>query len=805
MVNIAHEPFLKRYRVALIGVPLLLGIGLAGGYKLYKIYQPPRLAQQARVFIDKRDYINASLVLQRARKLNPEDVTCTQLIAEVTESLDDPSAVAWRSRLVEYQPGSLQAVLDCARVALRFNNRTAAENALRNARELGQNSAQYHALFSKVAAENENFNLAVEHAAAALRLEPQNSELEMDHADVLLSRGWLEDRAPARATLDRLRMVPQFHARALRALLRDSTKQGEMANALELARELATNSAATFEDRHSLLTMLRRTRAPDLGTQLDLAKAAVRGNPIQMGELAMWMNQNGYVDQTLAWSQEFTSEEWVSPKLCLAVAICALSKKDWATLESLTRTGEWKAYDILRSALLARALRERGNRTGSQTQWDAAVAAAAKQRNGTAKLVKFIANWGWEDEMEKLLRPEMSHPTLGPWAAQALLPRLVGKKDTAGLWQATRRLLDANPENDALANNLAMYSLLLGRDVNDATEMARKLYEKHAREAEYVSTYAYALHIRGQNEDAVKLMAALDPKALQAPGVAMYYGMFLTAQGDEKRARPFLDLARPGELLPEESEALRRARGKLDLLALTPTAAEQPVEFLRVAALAKALRDKGDLETSRAQWSAAAQMALGAPHGAAELVKYISNWGWDNEMDDLLRSAMDDKVGAWACRTLIPRLLAKNDTAGLWHATRRLYELEPKSDPATLDFVRYSLLLDKDVAEVTQLAQTLHSNNPKDPQYVSVYAYSLHLHGRTPEAINLIGTLDPAGLKEPRNALFCGLIFAAAGVKDRARELVELTASKSLLPEETTLADRARAKLAEEPAVAAAK
>src|SRR5512135_1289796 len=94
---------------------LLLGILIAGllattGYGLYRGYiswRQHQLVKQARVFLGKSDARNALLCLQRSLRSKPTDVEACRLMAELMEAGRSPSALLWRSRVVELDPKSL--------------------------------------------------------------------------------------------------------------------------------------------------------------------------------------------------------------------------------------------------------------------------------------------------------------------------------------------------------------------------------------------------------------------------------------------------------------------------------------------------------------------------------------------------------------------------------------------------------------------------------------------------------------------------------------------------------------------------
>jgi len=795
-VNIAKQKRTRFWLFVIAGILALAAVAF-GTRKLYKKIEAPRLAKRAIALLQKGDNVGASLSLRQALILDPENSETARLVAEVADKGNDPNALVWRARVLELQPHSLDAVLPYARTALRTQQLTAATNALEKAAGIGGNSAEYHTLFGQVAAAGGNPALAVEHYSQAIRLDPKNQQLSLEYSQALLDRGWLEDQTTARTTLEQLAADPQFAVKALRPLVRNAMAVGEVTRALRLARSLATDPQATFDDRLPFLDLLHRTEDPQFPSYLESLQKAARDQPYQVTAIGLWMNENQLTGQVLQWSETFSATEWASPQVCAAVAFAALSARDWPRLQALTGPGNWTGLEHIHAALHARALREQGDLGGSNKSWTDAYNAAAKLPHSAVELARLTAEWGWDDESAELFKAAIDDPALGPAAARAVLPYLARKKDTKELWRATGKLHEADPKNDVLTNNFAMYSLLLRKDLSRACELAQTVAARHPRDPAYVSTQAYALHYLGKTAEAIDAMNTLDPMVLTAPDSAAYYGIFLAAKGDFPKAAQFLDLAATANLLPEESELVRTARNAVLEASLLPAGMESKAEFLRLAALARALRTRGDDAGSHAKWEAALAAAQKEPHGPAELAQAIQDWGWDVEFDQLLTASIKDpKYGAWACHTLWPRLLAKRSTTALWNVSNQLLQFEPQDVKNTANFIRFSLLLENDVVRATQLAQTLYGQQPANAAIGASYAYALCMGKRTAEALKIVNALDPVAAQEPWIALDYAMVLTAAGEASRARKFLDAaTAGDTLLSEEATMAIRTRVAL----------
>ena len=98
-------------------------------------------------------------------------------------------------------------------------------------------------------------------------------------------------------------------------------------------------------------------------------------------------------------------------------------------------------------------------------------------------------------------------------------------------------LLKANSANEDAQNDLALLSLLLGKDHGQALSVSHALHEKHPDSAAYTSTYAFALHCANRSDEALRLFDSLPEDQLRESAYAAYYGIVLAANNSPEKAR----------------------------------------------------------------------------------------------------------------------------------------------------------------------------------------------------------------------------------------------------------------------------
>jgi predicted Zn-dependent protease len=253
-------------------------------------------------------------------------------------------------------------------------------------------------------------------------------------------------------------------------------------------------------------------------------------------------------------------EKWPVP---LAVADLYVHLKDWRKVESLTKDANWRHGDFLRHAYLARALRGQEKPAAVEREWAIAQKQASGQAESLVTLARLAADWNWQKETLELLWMLTKYPEKERDALQELYQRSIDTEDTVGLYRVLVRLIEIEPNDSRLQNNLAQVSLLLNADVERAQKMAVELYRKDGANPAYASTYAFALLTKGDRAGALRVMSELNESQLREPSVAVYYGVVLATSGNSAKAREYLKIAATGKLLPEERQLIARTESSL--------------------------------------------------------------------------------------------------------------------------------------------------------------------------------------------------------------------------------------------------
>lgn len=485
-----------------------------------------------------------------------------------------------------------------------------------------------------------------------------------------------------------------------------------------------------------------------------------------MAELA---EQRG--DRTvLDWRRRVTQLDPRSAHDALALARAALRFNDVATakrtLDGIDENGRTSAEFHAASATLAQATRSDEK---ADQEWSEAIRLSPQDSSYKLQL-----------GVLRLRATESARRASG----QALLAEL--RTDSAQRAPATRALIA-----DGAAHHINNDTLLdLARELQaypEATFNDRILYLEILRQL--------------RAPDFAKYLTNIEQDAISQPANLTALISWMTTRGLSLVA---VDFARtlPNETLTKWPVplAMAEAHAKLRDWAALQTWVENKnwgqTDFMRHAYLALALRGQNKTVAADKEWVAAQKQAAVQPMFLSLLTRATSDWHWEKEWIELLWNLTKyHETRFEALQNLYQKYSDDGDTAGLYRVLVQLAELLPEDGRIQNNFAQISLLLNADVERARKLAADLYRKEQSNPAYVATYAFALHTKGDTKGALKVMGTLNPTELRDPPIAAYYGVLLAAAGDAQSAREYLKLGAAAKLLPEEKTLITKAEGSL----------
>ena len=519
----------------------------------YRHHREVRAVKQAREFVKRGDWANASLTARRALELNSRNLEACGIMAGLAEVAHAPQVIDWRRRVADLAP-TIENRLALAASALRIEA-PPFPLAAQTLDALGHDAIGipvYHVLSAELALKLNQPAGAEAHFLEASRLEPGN-ELHRLNLAVLRLRASNELQvAEARATLERLRTKANLGATALRWLVSDRWEHGDIEAARTFSSELMGLPAATLDDRLTHLGILRRISSSGFENYLTFVQKSASTNAGEIYPVSSWMLRNGLVEQSLRWLTNCSPTLLGQLPFRLALADNHAYRKDWAALSSFLERDQWGEFEFLRLAWLSRAAEERKEQFAAEAQWRLAVRQAGDGLGPLVSLLKLATSWGRTPQREALLWQIVQRHPVERWALKELDRWYTDESNTRGLNKVHAVLVAGDSQDLVAKNNLAATSMLLKINLPRAHALAKEIYAHHSEEPVLASTYGYSLYLQGRTQEGLAAMEKLTPQSLKTPAVALYYGVLLRAAGRAGEAEPYLALARGSRLLPEE-------------------------------------------------------------------------------------------------------------------------------------------------------------------------------------------------------------------------------------------------------------
>lgn len=222
-------------------------------------------------------------------------------------------------------------------------------------------------------------------------------------------------------------------------------------------------------------------------------------------------------------------------------------------------------------------------------------------------------------------------------------------------------------------------------------------------------------------------------------------------------------------------------------------------EYLRIAYELKARRELGDVMTSEAlnAWRESLAKAGQQAKCVSILFRLAMEWGWRNEAENALWAAADGSSDRREALKALWRWYAREkNTQGLFRVANRLLELDFNDCIIKNNVVMLGTLLGIKNGSFLDWARDDWENaRVTHPQFGTTYAYMLFQKGDLDGAARILAQINPEVLTNPDDALYAGIIRAALGRQDDARELFEVASRGDLLPEEKELLIKSRSSL----------
>ena len=551
-----------------IVITVVLTLFLAGslwiGIPCYRHIKEKHAQKEAIAFVERGDYRNAWLSANQALTLNPSNVDACRVMARIADQARSPEVLDWQRKIVAAAP-SVENKLVLAAAGLRYQKPPfpLASQILNDLQSVGSTNITYQMVAASRALGLHQLAEAEGYFETAVKLDPTNQLNVLNLAVFRLGTTNEAKRIAARATLSELCADETARPDALRALIADRLAQKDLEGAGKFSTQLLATPRVSLEDQLQNLSIARHLHAADFNDRLHAVQKQALTNAPAVAQISDWMKANGLLNESFTWLTGLPEVLRSQRPLQLALADVYLERHDWNGLRDFASNGNWGDFEYIRFALVSHACAELGMSGIADSNWGAAVTEADNSREGLERLLNLAENWNLKAERQDLLERIVKRFPSEHRAEQALAQIYFTTGNTAALNQLSDRMLSLYPTNANFQNNLAATALLLRTNLTRAYKLAAEAYSNAPGNPDETSTYAFALHLQGRDQEGISLLEKLAPAQLNQPSVALYYGVLLTAVGKTNKAAEWLQMAETShQLLPEEKQLLTSVKDR---------------------------------------------------------------------------------------------------------------------------------------------------------------------------------------------------------------------------------------------------
>lgn len=347
-----------------------------------------------------------------------------------------------------------------------------------------------------------------------------------------------------------------------------SLKSAESSEIYKAAKVVLDSNPKDFEARKNFISVaLLAGKTADLPHQLaEALHLEDPGNAEGAATYSLSLYCQGQFERAVAVLRGLKPEQLGQqrPALYLGMTLAALGLGDEA--EPALRIGatgpllpeEKEIVDILGAVFEWRAAQQRGDSAVEAAAWKKAIAVAERRPRMLEAFGKILLKWEAAERATEVLWRLTGVSDCPRWVIDRLWADAEKRRDAGKLYQLSRLLRRAAPEDITARNHFVRLSLLTGQDADFPHRLADSLLEENPGNAEVAATCALSLLQREKLKEAFAVLSTLRPEQLKTPRVAYYYGLVLTASGEVGKAQQYLRIASAVTLLAEEESLLAK-------------------------------------------------------------------------------------------------------------------------------------------------------------------------------------------------------------------------------------------------------
>lgn len=545
----------------LIGSTLLLLVGAYHGFGAFKTWRAEGLASRAMQLLEMQD--EASLreaweLARAAHNLRPENLAVVRSVASIYLLLDPANAAGFWRQAAQLSGGEFSDYDGWVEASVKAGDFATAAEVLNLMQQAFPEMIEVDVRRVQYWVAKGSMNDALSLTRQLLRKSNAGPEHHFLYIDITQIS---DDPAVRRAGIEHLRVMTDASDSevALRAARSLGMLGGTTSSDRLLAAETLHRHAETAADRLFRLELLLNEQVESAAEVASLAAREfdpeVRSSQVEFGR---WLNRLDLHEQTL---KHIPAEEALRRQDLFLVYLDALAMTgQWAKIEQLLRNPQAPLAPVFEELFRMRTYRERGETRRAEIAWGRTMLAAGRDPESLFFIAQYTMRLGLLDFSAEALEKMAEIPALHSSALTGMLEVYRKKNDSRALHATLRRLHEQAPDDEAVANDLAYFDLLMGENIEASKAIALAQMEAQPQRLAPKMTYAFALYRQQRYDEALAFLETIPVDWSEASfRWRLLVAAILAENGREHTAFEFIRDHPMQPIFQEEREMLAKA------------------------------------------------------------------------------------------------------------------------------------------------------------------------------------------------------------------------------------------------------
>ena len=546
----------KRYLYGALALLVILGIGFFArpAYRATKLWRAEKLADQALTFFEEGSYLEAVNKAHTAYNLSPKNEGILRTMGIIYLDLNPARAVDPFQKVVDItgDPQDRKYLIEAALKSRRLEEAKEQLDILEEEEQMDAEAVFFKARYYAI---KNNFERALDVMRALVKRGDLPEGAPLFYYELTqLSPFWVDRHEGVVFLKELAEEESEFGLEALKRLIAypDNTPE-ELAVYIE---RIKNHPEAGREDKLVALQYERSLSGDEQEVLLQEAQSLFEiSKEDEKRGLGQWLNQQNLAPKTL---EVISKDDAFRRKDVFLVWLDAMAYTDqWEVIDEALKDPNAPLEGYLKILFEARTYQELGKEAQAKLAWDR----LRLRINNEPDKLWFAYNYANRIQRKEEVREILKRLTETPATMRQAYEEWVNfeqiEGNTTKIEELLAEMVKLYPNNPTVKSDWIYIRLLLRKDLEKASQEIKEIVEDNPPYLAYRITWAMSYWVRGQSDEAYKILGNLDVDWSQVRSRwQLVYALTLQANDYLSEAQTLALDINPIDLLPEEKEFL---------------------------------------------------------------------------------------------------------------------------------------------------------------------------------------------------------------------------------------------------------